>query len=167
VTAPSALTRLRGTWGLLLKELSAFGVVGAACFVLDLGLFQVLYTSAGFGAVGAKLTSTVVSTTVAYLGHRYWSFSHRARTGLRREYLLFAVVNGLTLVLGLVMVAFARYGLGQQSALVLQAVNVVSIGLGTVIRYLCYRQWVFPSHDSPRAEAQRRRAREADVGLPV
>jgi putative flippase GtrA len=167
VTAPSALTRLRGTWRLLLKELSAFGVVGAVCFVLDLGLFQVLYTSAGFGAVLAKLTSTVVSTTVAYLGHRYWSFSHRARTGLRREYLLFAVVNGLTLVLGLVMVAFARYGLGQQSALVLQAVNVVSIGLGTVIRYLCYRQWVFPSHDSPHAGAQRRKAREADVGLPV
>ena len=88
-----------------------------------------LYTSAGFGAVGAKLTSTVVSTTVAYLGHRYWSFSHRARTGLRREYLLFAVVNGLTLALGLVMVAFARYGLGQESPWVLQAVNVVSIGL--------------------------------------
>jgi putative flippase GtrA len=136
---------------LLLKELSAFGVVGAVCFALDLGLFQVLYTSAGVGAVAAKYGSTVVSTTVAYLGHRYWSFSHRARTGVRREYALFAVVNGLTLVLGLAMVAFARYGLGQESALVLQAVNVVSIGLGTVIRYLSYRQWVFPSHDSRHA----------------
>jgi putative flippase GtrA len=151
VTDAAGLTGLRGTWRLLLKELSAFGVVGAFCFALDLAIFQVLYTSAGFGAVGAKLTSTLVSTTVAYVGHRYWSFSHRARTGLRREYLLFAVVNGLTLVLGLAMVAFARYGLGQESPWVLQAVNVVSIGLGTVIRYLCYRQWVFPSHDSRHA----------------
>jgi putative flippase GtrA len=167
VTAPTGLNRLRGTWRLLLKELSAFGVVGAVCFALDLGLFQVLYTSTGFGAVLAKLTSTVVSTTVAYLGHRYWSFSHRARTGVRREYLLFAGVNGLTLVLGLVMVAFARYGLGQESALVLQAVNVVSIGLGTVIRYFCYRQWVFPAHDSPHAEGKRRKAREATARLPV
>jgi putative flippase GtrA len=167
VTAPTGLNRLRGTWRLLVKELSAFGVVGAVCFALDLGLFQVLYTSAGFGAVLAKLTSTVVSTTVAYLGHRYWSFSHRARTGVRREYLLFAVVNGLTLVLGLVMVAVARYGLGQESALVLQAVNVVSIGLGTLIRYFCYRQWVFPSHDSPHAEGQRRKARDADRRLTV
>ena len=158
MTAPSALPRLRGTWRLLLKELSAFGVVGAVCFALDLGLFQVLYTGAGVGAVLAKLTSTVVSTTVAYVGHRYWSFSHRARTGVRREYVLFAVVNGLTLALGLAMVAFARYGLGQESALVLQAVNVVSIGLGTVIRYLCYRQWVFPAHDSRHAVPAGRRA---------
>lgn len=151
MTEAAGLTGLRGTWRLLLKELSAFGVVGGVCFALDLGIFQVLYTSAGFGAVAAKLSSTVVSTTVAYLGHRYWSFSHRARTGLRREYLLFAVVNGVTLVLGLVMVAVARYGLGQESPWVLQAVNVVSIGLGTVIRYLSYRQWVFPSHDSRHA----------------
>jgi putative flippase GtrA len=151
VTHAAGLTRLRGTWRLLVKELSAFGVVGAFCFVLDLGLFQALYAGAGFGAVGAKLTSTVVSTTVAYLGHRYWSFAHRARTGLRREYLLFAVVNGLTLMLGLVMVAFVRYGLSQESPWVLQAVNVLSIGLGTVIRYLCYRRWVFPAHGSRHA----------------
>jgi putative flippase GtrA len=151
VTDAPGLNRLRGTWKLLVKELSAFGVVGAFCFVLDLGLFQVLYAGAGFGAVGAKLTSTVVSTTVAYVGHRYWSFSHRARTGLRREYVLFAVVNGLTLMLGLAMVAFVRYGLGQESPWVLQAVNVLSIGLGTVIRYLCYRRWVFPAHGSRHA----------------
>jgi putative flippase GtrA len=151
VTHAAGLTRLRGTWRLLVKELSAFGAVGAFCFVLDLGLFQALYAGAGFGAVGAKLTSTVVSTTVAYLGHRYWSFAHRARTGLRREYLLFAVVNGLTLMLGLEMVAFVRYGLSQESPWVLQAVNVLSIGLGTVIRYLCYRRWVFPAHGSRHA----------------
>jgi putative flippase GtrA len=167
VTDAAGLSRLRGTWKLLLKELSAFGVVGAFCFVLDLGLFQVLYAGAGFGAVGAKLTSTVVSTTVAYLGHRYWSFSHRARTGVRRESVLFALVNGLTLGLGLAMVGFARYSLGQDSALVLQAVNVVSIGLGTVIRYLCYRQWVFPAHDSPHAEESRREARKAALDFTV
>jgi putative flippase GtrA len=149
----AALTRLRTTWRLVLKELSAFGIVGGFCFVLDLGLFQVLYAGLGVGAVAAKLTSTLVSMTVAYLGHRYWSFSHRARTGVRREYVLFALVNGLTLGLGLAMVAFVRYSLGQDSALVLQAVNVVSIGLGTVIRYFCYRQWVFPAHDSRHAVA--------------
>ena len=37
----------------------------------------------------SKLLATLVSMTVAYVAHRYWSFSHRARTGLRREYLLF------------------------------------------------------------------------------
>ncbi|WP_091329658.1 GtrA family protein [Geodermatophilus ruber] len=140
-------------WRVLVKELSAFGVVGGVSFVLDLALFQLLYTSAGVGAVTAKLVSTLVSMTVAFLGHRFWSFSHRARTGMRREYLLFAVVNGLTLGLGLAVVAVVRYPLGQESALVLQLANIGSIVLGTVIRYLAYRRWVFPAPAPARHEA--------------
>ena len=140
-----ATSRPRSPWRLLGKELGAFGVVGAACFLLDVALFHVLYAVLGVGAVLAKLLATLVSMTVAYVGHRYWSFSHRARTGLRREYVLFAAVNGLTLALGLAVVAVVRYPLGQESALVLQAANIASICAGTVIRYLCYRTWVFPA----------------------
>lgn len=149
---------VRYTWRLLLKEISAFGVVGAVCFVLDLGVFQLLYAHMGAGAVVAKFSSTVVSTTAAYFGHRFWSFSHRARTGLRREYALFFVVNGITLVLGLAIVWFVRYPLGQTHPLVLQVANVISIGLGTVVRYVAYRQWVFPAHDSPLAVSHAERA---------
>ncbi|MCU1606706.1 MAG: conserved rane protein of unknown function [Modestobacter sp.] len=134
------------TWRLLVKEVSAFGIVGFACFVLDIGLFQLLYGHLGLGAVTAKLLSTLSSMTVAYYGHRFWSFSHRARTGVRREYTLFAVINGLTLALGLAVVAVVRYPLGQDSALVLQLANLASIAAGTVIRYLGYRRWVFPAH---------------------
>ncbi len=141
-----SLSRRAGTtWQLLLKELGAFGVVGAACFALDIGLFQLLYAHADVPAVMARLVSTLVSMTLAYIGHRHWSFSHRARTGVRREYTVFAMVNGLTLALSLGLVAFVRYGLDQESALVLQVANVVSIGLGTVIRFLSYRRWVFPA----------------------
>jgi putative flippase GtrA len=140
------LERLGGTWRLLVKELGAFGVVGVLCFFLDVALFQYLYAHVGVGAVVAKLLSTLTSMTVAYVGHRYWSFSHRARTGVRREYVLFALINGLTLLLGLAIVAFVRYPLHQESALVLQAANVTSIVLGTVVRYLSYRRWVFPAH---------------------
>jgi putative flippase GtrA len=141
------------TWRLLLKELGAFGVVGAVCFAIDLGVFQLLYAQAGAPAVTAKLVSTLVAMTLAYLGHRYWSFSHRARTRLRREYLLFAVVNGVTLLQGLAIVWAVSHPLGQESALVLQVANVSSIALGTVIRYLAYRRWVFPAHDAPAAAA--------------
>jgi putative flippase GtrA len=165
VTDSGSLTRrLSSTWRLLAKELSAFGIVGICCFFLDIGLFQLLYGGLAVGAILAKFLSTVVSMTVAYFAHRYWSFSHRARTGLRREYLLFAVVNGLTLLLGLAVVAFVRYPLHQEHALVLQAANVASIVLGTAIRYLCYRRWVFPAHDSPHAEANRHKAGEAALG---
>lgn len=139
-------SRLRATWRLLAKELGAFGVVGAACFLLDVGLFHVLYAVVGADAVLAKLLATLVSMTAAYVGHRYWSFSHRARTGVRREYVLFAAINVLTLLLGLAIIGFVRHGLDQESALVLQLANIGSIGLGTVIRFLSYRRWVFPAH---------------------
>lgn len=140
----SLLRRPGSRWRPLVKEIGAFGVVGGVCFIIDIGSFQVLYAHLGWGAVTAKLVSTVISMTLAYVAHRYWSFSHRARTGVRREYLLFALINAVTLGLGLAVVALVRYPLAQESAVVLQVANVASIGLGTVIRYLSYRRWVFP-----------------------
>ena len=97
----------------------------------------------------AKLSSTLISMTIAYVAHRYWSFSHRARTGVGREYLLFAAINGATLLLGLAVVALVRYPLAQESSVVLQIANIGSIGAGTVIRYLAYRRWVFPAPRRP------------------
>ena len=130
------------------KEIGAFGAVGLVCFAIDIGLFQVLYAQVGLGAVTSKFAATAVSMTAAYVGHRYWSFSHRSRPGLRQEYVRFAAINGVTLLMGLGIVAAVRYGLDQESALVLQVANVGSIALGTVVRYLSYRRWVFPSHDT-------------------
>ena len=152
MTAPSSASRLWQTWRLLLKELSAFGIVGAACTVLDLGVFQLLYAHLGVGAISSRLVSTVVSMTAGYFLHRHWSFSHRARTGLRREYLLFAAINGCTLLISLGMVAVVRYLLDQDSALVLQVTNIASIGVGTILRFLAYRRWVFLAPDSAAAD---------------
>jgi putative flippase GtrA len=146
VQSPQSLIgRIGGTWRLLLKELSAFGVVGIVCTFIDIGLFQLLYASLGVGAVTAKVLSTVAGMTVAYFGHRYWSFSHRARTNPRREYLLFVLINGGTLLLGAAIVAIVRYPLGQDGVLVVQIANIGSIVLCTVVRYLAYRTWVFPA----------------------
>jgi len=138
--------RLRSTWRVLLKEVSAFGVVGIGCFLLDVALFQLCYAVLETGAVTAKLLSTLISMTVAYFAHRYWSFSHRARTTVRREYLLFTLINGAALLLGMAVVAVVRYPLGQDSAVVLQTANITAIVLSTVLRYLAYRRWVFPAH---------------------
>jgi putative flippase GtrA len=129
----------------LVKELSAFGVVGAVSFVIDLSVFQFLITQTEVGAVTSKLLAAIVSTTTAFLGHRFWSFSHRTHTRLHRDYVRFALVNGGTLVLSLAIVALVRYPLGQEGALALQAANVFSIGIGTAIRFLAYRSWVFPA----------------------
>jgi putative flippase GtrA len=152
VPAASVRSTLRRTWRVLVKELSAFGVVGGVCFVLDLTLFQVLYAEVGVGAVTSKLIAAVVSTTAAFLGHRFWSFSHRSHTRLHRDYARFVLVNVATLLLSLAVVAVVRYPLGQESALVLQAANVASIALGTVVRFVAYRAWVFPARATPVAD---------------
>ena len=130
----------------VVRELGAFGVVGTTAFLVDVGVFQVMYAVAGVDPVTAKLISTLTATTVAYLGHRYWSFAHRVRTGIRRSFLLFAAINTTTLLIGLGVVWFVRYPLGHESALVLQAANLTSIAMGTTIRFLAYRRWVFPAH---------------------
>ena len=140
-------TRLRETWRVLLKELSAFGVVGGINFVLDIAIFQVMYAVVGADALVSKIVSTSITTTTAYFMHRHWSFSHRARTGVRREYPIFFLVNALTLALSLMMIGFVHYSLDQTDALILQLTNVVSIGIGTVIRFLAYKRWVFPSRE--------------------
>ncbi|MDK3256158.1 GtrA family protein [Blastococcus capsensis] len=162
---PARMRRLLSTRpGRLVRELGAFGVVGGVCFLVDIALFQLLYAHVGVGAVTSKLLSTLVSMTFAFLGHRFWSFAGRARTGLRREYSLFAVVNGSTLLLGLAIVAFVRYPLGQEGALVLQLANVGSIAVGTVIRFLAYRRWVFPA---PAADAADTPVRDAESSRPM
>ncbi len=133
----------------LVRELSAFGVVGLVCFVVDLGLFQLLYTRTGTGAVTSKLVAGLVSTTLAFLGHRFWSFADRSRSGLRREYTRFLLTNAVTLLVSLAIVALVRYPLGQESPLVLQGANVGAIAVGTLIRWLVYRRWVFPARERP------------------
>ena len=151
-SAAIVLDRMGTTPKLLLKELGAFGLVGGLAFVLDVVVFQLLYSN-GLGAITAKVISTLVSMTAAYIGNRYWSFSHRSTTNVRRELLLFIAINGFTALLNLGIVALVRYGLHQDSTAVLQAANVFGIGLGTVIRYGSYRRWVFPVEpDAPAAE---------------
>ena len=141
---PVAGRRAGTAWRTLLREVSAFSVVGVVCLVVDLGVFQLLYAVLGVGAVPARLGSAAVSTTLAYVAHRHWSFAHRSRPGVRREYPVFVAVNAATVALGLALVAVVHHGLGQDSALLLQATNLVSIGLGTLVRFASYRRWVFP-----------------------
>jgi hypothetical protein len=55
--------------------------------------------------------------------------------------------------MGLGVMWFVHVPLGQDSALVLQLTNIGVIALGTAIRYLSYRAWVFPAPGSRSAEA--------------
>ncbi|MBA2415398.1 MAG: GtrA family protein [Geodermatophilaceae bacterium] len=145
----SALRRLRAelrvTWRVLLREISRFGAVGFFNLGLDVAVFNLCSQVLGLGLLTSKVIATVISATSAYFMHRHWSFSHRARTGFRREYVLFFFFNAIALAVGLVVIAAARYGLDQTGVLALNLANLFGIGLGTLIRFWSYKRWVFPA----------------------
>jgi putative flippase GtrA len=137
------LARLSTPWHILLKELSAFGIVGAVNFLLHSALFNGLHFGLRIGPLTSYLVAAAVSTTSAYFMNRHWSFSHRARTGLAREYSLFFGLNGIAVVLGLIVLGTTRYGFGLTDKLSLNVANVVGIGIGTIFRFWSYKRWVF------------------------
>ncbi len=135
---------------MLLREIAKFGVVGMIAFVVDIGLFNLLRgLDLGGPLAGkpltAKVVSVVVATTVAYFGNRYWTFRHRGRTSMRREYVLFFVLNAVGLLISVGCLWFSHYALGFTSLLADNiSANFVGLGLGTLFRFWSYRRWVFP-----------------------
>jgi putative flippase GtrA len=138
-------------WRHLVHEIAKFGVVGAVAYLVDVGIFNLLGAK-GVGPLSAKTISTIVAATVAYFGNRHWSFTHRARTGLRREYTIFIVLSAIGLGIALACLGFGYYVLGQQSHLAKNFWgNVVGTGLGTIFRFWAYKKFVFLAPDHPKA----------------
>ena len=145
--------RLRGSQRLIAKEIAAFGFVGALSFIIDIGLFNLLLHH-GQGPIEAKIFSTAVSTTFAYFGNRYLSFSHRARSSLGREAGFFFLINFITLVGSLLILAFFAYPLHYKfDKVVMNVVNLATIAIGTVIRFDAYKRFVFLDPDKVRVGA--------------
>jgi putative flippase GtrA len=154
-----AYRELKSTWRILVKELSAFGVVGCFNLVLDIALFNWLHFGLGLGPTTAKVLSTGTATTSAYFMNRHWSFSHRARTGLAREYSLFFGLNGIALLAGVVINDITYYVLSRTDQLSMNIANLLGIAVGTVFRFWAYKRWVFLAVEPP----QPIRAREPEA----
>ncbi len=137
---------MRATWRTVLRELSAFGIVGTINFGVDIAVFNLCSLVLDMDPLVSKALATIVSATSAYFMHRHWSFSHRARTGFRREYSLFFLFNAIALVVGLVIIAVTQYGFDRTDALALNIANLIAIGVGTGFRFWVYKRWVFPRH---------------------
>jgi putative flippase GtrA len=140
----------------LVRELLKFGVIGAIAYVVDIGVFNLVYLwTDGDKPLTAKTVSVVAATTVAYFGNRHWTFRHRGRSGLRREYLLFFVLNGVGLAIALTCLFVSHYLLGFESALADNiSANGVGLVLGTMFRFWSYRRWVFPAALDEEAAAE-------------
>jgi len=138
-------TRIRS----LAREVSKFGTVGGIAFAVDLLIFNVLL-HAGSETLLAKTISTVIATTLAFLGNRFWTWRHREHLNMARQYTTFFLLNAVGLGIGLSCLAISHYGLGQiwpalQTPL---ADNIsgqlVGTAFGTLFRFWSYRRFVFP-----------------------
>lgn len=131
--------RVRG----LFSELAKFGTVGLISFIVDIAIFNAVLHLID-KPLTAKVISTVFSATNAFLLNRAWSFKHRERTSVRREYSLFFMLNVVGLAIALLCLAVSHYVLGFESRLADNiAANGVGLVLGTLFRFWSYRRFVW------------------------
>lgn len=147
-------------------EVAKFGTVGGLCYIVDVVVFNVCHGVLHTGPLTAKTISTVVAGTCAYVGNRHWSFTHRARTGVRREYTLFIFLNAIGLGIALACLGFSKYALGMDSTLAVNiSGNVIGTGLATIFRFWAYKRFVFLKHDHPKVVGAVAAAAEVSVEL--
>ncbi|WIM95907.1 GtrA family protein [Actinoplanes oblitus] len=138
----------------LVRELGKFGTVGSTAFAVDLLVFNLLLSN-GSETLTAKTISTVVATTLAFFGNRYWTWRHGEHTHLARQYTTFFVLNAVGLGITLACLAISHYVLGDiWPALRSQAADnvagqLVGTALGTIFRFWSYRKFVFRATDVP------------------
>jgi putative flippase GtrA len=147
------ITSLYERWRHLVHELAKFGIVGAVNTVLDFGLANLLYLGFGWPSLGAKSTSVAVAATSSFFMNRHWTFRHRARTGLRREYTLFFLLNGVGLLIANACILVVERGFGKTGALWFNVAQLAGLALGMVFRFTTYKRFVFVSHERAAARA--------------
>ena len=137
--------RLRRAAGLSAR----FLIIGALSTVIEIGLFNLFFLVLDWSPVWAKVASSLIALINAYFGNREWAFRHRGRHGRLREAVLFLIVNGLCTVLGAVIVWAGEAWFGR-GGLVVNAVNIVSIGIVVIVRFALYHWIVFPGRKEAR-----------------
>jgi len=138
---------------LLIHEVAKFGAVGAVGLVVAWGGTNLLHFGLGMGPLTSNTIATVAATTLAYIGNRYWTFRHRADSGLGREYFLFFVLNGVGLLIQLLCIGFTHYTLKLDDQFSYNVALAVGIGLGTLFRFWSYKKWVFLPPQLPKVDA--------------
>ena len=141
MSEPSRIQRLAA-------ETSKFLTVGAAAYVVDLGVFNlVLFATQASGEVKpvtAKIVSTICATLVAYLGNKSWTYSHRAGRRMSHELVMFFGLNGIAMLIAVACLGVSHYLLDLTSPLADNvSANIIGVALGTIFRFFTYRKFVF------------------------
>ncbi|WP_205863586.1 GtrA family protein [Planosporangium mesophilum] len=124
-------------------EAIAFAAIGLGNLVLYFLIFNALIF---IGAVKATIIATLVTTYLAYLANRHWTYKDRPRRAMRREYTLFFAVNMVGLLMQSAGTGLLKYGFGmseRQDRLAFNITTTVCICAATLFRFWTYRTFVF------------------------
>jgi putative flippase GtrA len=135
----------------LAPEATAFGLIGIGNAILYFAIFNLTMT---MGAVKATFVATAVTTTLAYVAHRYWTYRARPKTTVRREYALFVGFNIAGMFIQSGVIAVGKYGLGlneTRDRIWFNVATAAGIGLATMFRFWAYRTLVFRPHPADHA----------------
>lgn len=141
-------------FALLFHELGKFGIVGGICYVIDVAVFNVCLVVFGMAWFPSLVVSTVVATTLAFLGNRFWTWRDRERTALHRAYALYFGFNLVGLLIMTCVLLLSHDVLGStwpifQTTLADNiAGKVVGVGLASMFRFWAYRRFVFRPTES-------------------
>jgi putative flippase GtrA len=132
-------------------ETLSFAFIGAGNALLYMVIFNLTIT---IGAVKANILATVITTTLAYVAHRYWTYRKRQRTTVRRQYAMFAGFNlaGMLIQWGPVVIGKYGFGLNEfRDRIWFNVVTLVGIAFATGFRFWAYRTLVFRPHPADHA----------------
>lgn len=132
----------------LIHELGKFGIVGAATYVIHVAVFNVCLGRLPW--FPSLVIATVIATSLAFLGNRFWTWRDRDRTALHREYVIYFFFNVVGLLITAAVLWISHEGLGSIWPAVFQnrladniSGNLIGVGLASVFRFWSYRRFVF------------------------
>jgi putative flippase GtrA len=145
---------LYGVFGGLLHELAKFGVVGAVAYVITVAISNALrFGPTKMGPLTSLGIGMLIAATFSYFANRHWTWRHKERQGLGREYSLFIGLSVVGFLLTEIPVGFSEYVLHQHSPLAYNiAGNVIGTGIGTVWRFWSFKRWVFLEPEPDRTQ---------------
>ena len=128
----------------LIHEFAKFAVIGVTGVFITNAVYDLMCLHLGLRPVTATTIATVVAAVFTYLGNRYWSFRTRLRTGVMREIVVFASLNGAGLLIQDAAVAFNYYVLGLRHDKLAGFIALnTGIVLATLFRFWSYRRFVW------------------------
>jgi putative flippase GtrA len=134
-----------------MMRVTAFAGVGAIGFAVQLAVVAALTELAGWPAAAATALGVEAAVLHNFVGHCYWTWRDRTRgrSSIARHLVRFHLANGVTSLVGNVLLSIALTRARVSPVLA----NAVAVGVVSVANYALADRWAFVIAKTKAAEA--------------